>query len=871
MRNFIFLSFLFFFLAACETGVTEEADLYMGVPQSSVAIIEVQNANRFFTEVSESRVYEDLDSLSSFRSIEQQLSSLKNLVGSDTLEHFLKNRNALWCVSLSGASRYNSIFITASNNSFELMALQLLSKKYEHSVRDYSEAKIHSFTSDKNEYLSFSTYKNLLIISDSKTLVEESVRQINGTFNLKNDLNFKKLKETANPKDLANVYLQLSEMPNWLKTLIPNGDANFVSKLGNWAEFDLQLYDRELSLNGITLSPNTDPFLLSTFEGINPQKTSAEKWIPQNTGLWIAYTFQDAEHYHRNYEKYLQQKGSLSKYKQILSSLNIDAQSILLPWVDTEMGLLYTGIASDQLNKVAYFKARSTEMAESELTKISDPNYIEGYRGFIIKKLAPLNLLTRFYGPLFQDFNKPYYFISNDFVWFSESESVIKDFINDLIANKSLGANPSYQNLVSKTTSRSHIKVVASNPAFLELAARQFGRLKKKEIENSKEVLGNFKWALLQFDVKKDATFTNFLLLNEPKIEEEVSRQWSTVMEAPALSEPQFVLNHNNKKYEILIQDRNNTLYLIDRSGKILWNRTMDGPIMGKIKQVDLYKNNKLQFVFNTSSSLFIIDRLGRDIDNFPVKLSSPASAAVGVFNYDRARNYRFVIPVGKKLLNYGKDGKKVRGWNFKTADGIIISQPQLFTAGGKDIISFLSESGTVYLLNRKGENRYDPILDLEDLKPPFYLRLGKDLKTSELISNTIDGEMAVISFKGNVDRVYLDQDYTADEFLYFDEKYIISHQNSLIVKSETLPWKVDLEEDISQKPKAMIFGGNFYAATYSEDAEGIYLFDKKGDLVKGFPVFGQNKFSIGSLKQNGVLNIITSTKDGTVICYEIN
>ncbi len=787
------------------------------------------------------------------------------------MQSFLNKRRVAVSVSLSGAGKYNTLFITLHDKAFENKAFKLLREKFDYQKRQYAENIVHVFNKDEKEHLAFCIHKGLLLISDKRTLVEESIRQIDSDFNLKNDPDFARLNQTANPKDLASVYIRLNELPNWLKTQLPQTTTSYISKMGKWMELDLQVYNRELLLNGITLANEEEGHYLSTFKDISSQKNTVDRFLPENIGLWISHTFRNPEHYYRNYEKYLEQNGKLTKHQKLLASLNIDTKDKLLSWMESEMGLIYTGVNPEGLAKMAYFKTKDSEKATEKLESISDSSYIEGYRGMIIKQLGPTNLLPRFYGNLFTDFNKPYYFIANGFVWFGESEATVKGYINDLITGKSLAANTSYQNLKAKILPESHISVLASNSVFFDLALSHFSNKQKKKLEATKEELKNFRWASLQFEMKKDVAFTNFMMLNEQKVEEVVSRQWSTLLDAPAIGAPQMVLNHNNKKYEILIQDENHTIYLINRNGKILWKRNLDASILGKATQVDLFKNNKLQMVFNTASSLYVVDRLGRDVENFPVKLEEPASAPVAVLNYDRARNYRFILPVGDQLLNYKKDGKKVRGWAFKKADDIISSQPQLFTVFGKDIISCMSDAGTLYLLNRKGEDRYEQIKEIGDVIPPFYLRSGEDVKTSELIAKNEEGELVVVSIGGTVDKIDLDEDHQIDQLVYFQDSYVFSDGDMVLVKNENQPWKYDLEAEVRTLPKPMIFDGALYVAAFSEESESIYLLNQEGNLVNGFPVFGQGDFAMGSLKQNKVLNVITTSKDGTVICYELD
>ena len=55
--------------------------------------------------------------------------------------------------------------------------------------------------------------------------------------------------------------------------------------------------------------------------------------------------------------------------------------------------------------------------------------------------------------------------------------------------------------------------------------------------------------------------------------------------------------------------------------GNILWKRQLGGIILDNINQIDFYKNKKIQYVFNTEDSLYIIDRLGQNVEDFPPSL----------------------------------------------------------------------------------------------------------------------------------------------------------------------------------------------------------------------------------------------------------
>ena len=46
----------------------------------------------------------------------------------------------------------------------------------------------------------------------------------------------------------------------------------------------------------------------------------------------------------------------------------------------------------------------------------------------------------------------------------------------------------------------------------------------------------------------------------------------------------------------------------------------------GDVHQIDLYKNGKLQLLFNTQSKLHLIDRNGNNVEQFPIGLVAKAT-----------------------------------------------------------------------------------------------------------------------------------------------------------------------------------------------------------------------------------------------------
>ena len=195
---------------------------------------------------------------------------------------------------------------------------------------------------------------------------------------------------------------------------------------------------------------------------------------------------------------------------------------------------------------------------------------------------------------------------------------------------------------------------------------------------------------------------------------------WSTNLDAPAIINPQIVKNHYNGEDEIFIQDENNQIYLISNSGKILWKKSIDGSIIGNVHQVDMLKNNKLQMAFVTENKLYIVDRNGNNLKNYPKTLSKKAIVGLSVFDYDKNKNYRFMIPTAEAdVLLLNMQGEVPSDWNFtSTAD--ITTPLQYFSIKGKDYIVTANEEKAL-IVNRRGENRVTPKDDTKGIKTSFF------------------------------------------------------------------------------------------------------------------------------------------------------
>ena len=127
---------------------------------------------------------------------------------------------------------------------------------------------------------------------------------------------------------------------------------------------------------------------------------------------------------------------------------------------------------------------------------------------------------------------------------------------------------------------------------------------------------------------------------------------------------------------------------------------------MGKINEVDSFRNGEKQIAFTTPSKFYIIDKNGKDVSSFPINFKDKITQPLSVFDYDNNRKYRFVIVQGNEILMYDSQGKVVSGFRFKKAKSEIVLPAEHIRIGNKDYILVAEKNGKLNILSRTGTSR---------------------------------------------------------------------------------------------------------------------------------------------------------------------
>jgi len=327
------------------------------------------------------------------------------------------------------------------------------------------------------------------------------------------------------------------------------------------------------------------------------------------------------------------------------------------------------------------------------------------------------------------------------------------------------------------------------------------------------------------------------------------------------------VKNHKTGAKEIFVQDVAHKIYLISNTGKVVWTKQLQEPIIGKIHQIDVYKNNKLQLLFNTANKLYLLDRNGNNVEKYPIKLKSPATNGVTPLDYSHNRNYRILIGCNDNMVyNYNIQGDLVDGWKYQTATSFANQKIWHFAMAGKDYIVVPLANGQLKILERSGKDRLSITEKLPVGDNEVFLKIGRELSKTYLAKVDTNGTLIKVYLNNKKKAITYNNIVSGASFGMYNNQFVFSNNNMFYVfdNEERLIYSSEMEVNLSHPPfllqhkKIGAVGGN-----------QVYIFNAKGIVEDGFPLSGTTPFSITDINNDKTINLVVG--DGNkIVTYNL-
>ena len=634
-------------------------------------------------------------------------------------------------------------------------------------------------------------------IVDSIYIISNSLNQIEKTSLRRNNL-YEKFKKLDSKDATFSIFATNLFSMNFFKSVFGNEFNNFKNNLF----LNINLFNDKILINGIAQINDSITISNNFLKNTSSKKHSIATVVPNNFNNF---------------------------YTISLNNPNTE-----------EIGYI-------EINGEKVMVTRSNNLNAASLKEYKT---LSNYKGKDIYQINDKEIINELFGqlPLKNELGKTV--IIDQYFIHSKSLKSIKEIIDDYILGNTYKNNKNYNESNSFLSEESSFYINSKNASLINIS-------KLIGLNSSLDKFSNSKFQIIN---ENEIFHINGIIDNDnnKSVNNNVSTIFSTKIQGKILKDPYFLTNHITKVQEIAVQDEKYNLYLISNQGKVLWKKKLAGKILGEIKQVDLYKNGRLQLIFVTENRLYVLDRNGKEVKPYPKIFRDKITQPLAVYDYDNNKNYRFLITQGKELLMYDSKGKIVRGFKYDQSNEIIKS-PKHFRIKNKDIITVITKSG-LKILNRRGKVR---------------IKTKENIKLSDNEIFKYNNNLVGISEKGSLFQINMNGSVSNRKLNLSNGVKMYSNYNIIAFikenKLSNLNKSIDLPFGNYSKPKIFSYNKIKYISIFDNQAKKVYLFDENLNLFDNFPIYSNSNIDLDNIDKDNKLEIVLLDDESSIRAYKIN
>ena len=670
--------------------------------------------------------------------------------------------------------------------------------------------------SSNNHDLHFRKIGDVNIFSNSSSTIKSIKEQANTEYN--------KYNKTFNTSSSFGIILNKNLSKNLINSTFNFKDLNLKNNLG----FVVNVFNDKILLNGLSYVDDSTKISNNIFNGLISSKLKNYEIVPKNVSRLKSFNLSSYSNYKKNSKLEDLKEDRLSS---IINENLIEYSELILN--EDQLFII-------RLKDIQLFK---DYLSENNNIKSTHRNFNIYDNTFLDYKLT--NSVIKY------NYKKKILVFKNHIV-FSDNETTLIEFINENLKGNTLQEDSSFNNSLTEISSFNTL----NNNYFTN---SDYNFFKELNILNSKNDFTENSFQLVQ-----DNEIIHFnAIISKAKASKnnlKISKQFEVEIDEEILMNPHFIKNYATKKLDIVVQDKKNNLYLISNKGSVVWKRKIGQPILGKISQIDLYKNGRLQLIFNTKNKVFVLDRNGKEVKPFPKSFNDDITQPISIFDYDKNKNYRILVTQGKELLLYDKNGKKVNGFKYSRSNSKITSSPKHFRILNKDFIVFKTGK-KLKILNRRGRERIK-------LKDEVVLSNENIFKLdNKLITITNDQKLVEIDVSGTVSLSNLNNSKNLKLNTDNYNNIIILDENKMRLNSSY----VDLPFSNYNTPKLAKINNNLFVSLFDSQNNKSYLFNKNLQPNSSFPIYSLIPTEFGDMNNDKKIHVIASKITKTISIYTID
>jgi hypothetical protein len=895
------------FYRSFESSDPALSDALRAVPANAALIVETGDAADIWRDLSQTNlIWEELRATDLYFRLDQAGHALDSAMRNQSeLRSYLSEKPVAISVHMAGSRSYSyllSVQLEADVTEAEVReaVVSLFKPREALSQKTYDGVNLYQL---KPAYLDqeihFFITEGLLVLSFSTLLAEESIRALRQNASIIADPAFAAVRKTTGKDARGQLYINYKQLKNILVQYAGDqhkGHIFFKQPYAGWSALDMELRSNAMVFNGFVQARDSSDAWLGAFSNITAPSMEVLGYMPTNTAYFAFFGYGDFKQFKVQElaisERAGRQFARDTKRKEYDAKCNCDSQSLTTSWIGNQAATFITEPSGAEYtqSQFAVFMASDVTAAWEGLLELdasmraaaNQKPETERYRDIDIQKLHIGAIYGDLLGEAYGALQDPYAFAYDDVVVMGNSLNGMRSLINAIIAGRTLENDKGFAQLGNQISGSSNFLVYSALARSPFIFQHLLTDTHAAEIAEQTTVLRNFQAFVYQVShYRDDLYYNNIYFRHNPDYKQETNSLWEAPLQASVSKRPFLLTNHYTNALEIILQDDSNRVYLMSNTGKALWDVPLDGPVVGDVSQVDIYRNGKLQILLSTPTSIYLLDRNGSNVESYPVRLSAKATTPVTAIDYDGNRDYRFFIGLeGGSIMAYDIAGKRVDGWEFSGHPADIISPVSHLRVKSRDYVFALSSAGDVLLLDRRGKPRHRVNQRAVGLADGGY--------QVELGSNTIDqGALYYVDTLGAAQRLGFDGrakqlDVPVQRPVAYDFKDVDGDGKTdcIILTEKAL-------EAYTQEGKKIFStstgGVKFTSLQYFRFPDGkvcfgltapgdsqVVLYGSDGSVQKGFPLYGAVPFAIGDMNRDGYFNLVTASREGYVYAYAL-
>lgn len=706
-------------------------------------------------------------------------------------------------------------------------------------------------TNDMHYYIGYA--HPILALSSSLTLLEETLSKKSKKLSNK-DIEFAMERKRRNSP--VNYIFPHKNIP-FIESFASDKSNSFLSKL--LRDFDgISSWSQNYKSDALILvgesKVNEHKSYLSLFKNQHKTEQNLSKHFPYNTALYWEFSVSDREQFQQDLKKQQTENDDYKNIEKEKEDFKKKYGTDISTYLDQYLGNNFAIV--EQSNK-EYLGFISLKKADR---KIMEAPLFSSLKGDSIKRWVYPSFLKAEYGDVFQDFPRPYVFLTKDVLVLSNQLNTLKEYILSIKNNRMLNGSLAYKNFEKIQSRESNITFFADRENASRIIRSDFkNNVAKTIIDKENYGFHNFYSWSFQLAGKKDGFYSNVYGIYKNESALGLEAEWEYPLKNKAITPP-WVFEHSDTSQFIFFQEQDHRVHAVSPAGEKIWSAVFHGKIVGEAIQM----SDRSILVVTDKNRLYRFDPDGKPYPGFSLPIARKPTIGVKLLKINNKEV--IAIPAEDKPMLYSTGGDKIKSW-------------ENINLNGQKIQSLLSINSQLAIGTQQGDILIFDIhgKQIKKRSPSSAIQIKSEFYPED--NNSDDFPLIVSDSAGNIWR-YTDEktdtvftaDFSSKDIVlnYDDElhKVALAHPKGLdILSIPNTNERKSIRLELNPVTQPQLFATSVIGLASLQNRL-IYVFNREGSLLNGFPIEGLPGFYYGKINYNSANYVLTFKRDHTLYAY---